>query len=642
MINKILANLPFNPSLIGQVSFYAKRLRKEESIRRTGLIFVVLAMLVQIFAVISPPEKSLASSDTNIINGVKTKSDLLKAWDNKNSDVSKIYSFFGVSRDDIAALSTKPNTKIRSNAADYWSIGRSSLSGFSNVDQKYKKAEITYHITDTTTVYMRQLKAWDIKNPYNTYVAWQGKKKSNGETFWIVVECGNLVVEKKQIVEKKPELEMRKTILSKVSSLKPGERFSYRIEYRNKIAGSLPANNVVIQDELDLAHFEVVSTSPSNIPITGNILNYKVASLSYTPTFNVIDINVRLKTNLNNGTKICNVSKMTASNASSVTGGGSPGACLTVDYCPLNPALPANSPECRVSNAAAVCTLTDAKIEMPKREVSFLTKVSTTDAKLTEILSYDYDFGDGVKTTQKSSSLDNTIKHIYPAGSYHAQVIVNYKVKGSPESSKAAACAANIDIQPDLPISRLKSVKIIDSGVEGEAALKTKVKAGNTIEYKLVTSNTQSFDRQYDIEDYIGDLLDYADLDLNHLSQQGGKFNAAAKKVSWTNQTLKAREDTVKTFRIKMKSPIPSTNSPTNLSTTFDCKISNEYGNETSLEVDCAVIKKVEELPNTGPGTTLAIAFTVTVLAAYFFARSRLLAKELTIVRHEQAAIGGI
>lgn len=645
MINKILSNLPFNPSLIGQVSFYTKRLKQEQSIRRAGLMFVVLAMLVQIFAVISPPEKSLASSDTNIVNGVKTKGDLLKAWDSKNSDVAAIYKFFGVSREDIAALPNKPNTKIKSNAADYWSIGRESLERFSNVEQKYKNLEIPHEIPGAKTpIYQRPLKAWDIKNPYNTYVAWEGKKKSNGEKFWIVVDCGNLVIEKKDIKKINPAMEMRKTILGKVNSLKPGDRLTYRIEYRNKIASSLPIENVVIEDQLDLAHFEVVSTTPSNIPITGNILNYKVKNLPYTSTFNTIDITVKLKTNLQNGSKICNASKMTASNADSVTGGGPNGVCLTVDYCPLNPSLPANSPDCKEKplDANAICTLTDTKIEMPKREATFLTKVSTSDAKLTEILSYAYDFGDGQKTTVNSSSLEHTAKHIYGPGSYHAQVIVNYKVKGSSASSKAAACAANIDVQPDLPISRFKTVKILDGNLEGEQALRTKLKGGNTIEYKLVVSNTQSFDRQYDIEDYVGDLLDYADLDMAYLGQQGGKFNAATKKVSWANQTLKAKEDTAKTFRIKMKTPVPTTNSPTNLSTTFDCKINNEYGNEISLEVDCAPIKRIEELPNTGPGTTLALAFGVTALAAYFFARSRLLAKELTIVRHEQALTGGM
>ena len=67
MFKKLLSNLPFNPSLIGQVSFYAKRMHQETAIRRVGLIFVLLAFFVQFFAVISPPEPSLAASGNDII-----------------------------------------------------------------------------------------------------------------------------------------------------------------------------------------------------------------------------------------------------------------------------------------------------------------------------------------------------------------------------------------------------------------------------------------------------------------------------------------------------------------------------------------------------------------------------------------------
>jgi len=38
MFRKIVSNLPFSPALVGQLGFYAKRLRKEETTRRLGLI----------------------------------------------------------------------------------------------------------------------------------------------------------------------------------------------------------------------------------------------------------------------------------------------------------------------------------------------------------------------------------------------------------------------------------------------------------------------------------------------------------------------------------------------------------------------------------------------------------------------------
>ena len=69
MFKKLISNLPFNPSLIEQVSFYAKRIHKESSVRRTGLFVLGLAMLVQMLAVFSPPQATMDRSNNDIVNG---------------------------------------------------------------------------------------------------------------------------------------------------------------------------------------------------------------------------------------------------------------------------------------------------------------------------------------------------------------------------------------------------------------------------------------------------------------------------------------------------------------------------------------------------------------------------------------------
>jgi len=69
MFEKIISNLPYNPSLIKDLGFYAHRIRKEESLRRLGLLFIVLAFFVQFYAVISPPKPTLADSTNDMISG---------------------------------------------------------------------------------------------------------------------------------------------------------------------------------------------------------------------------------------------------------------------------------------------------------------------------------------------------------------------------------------------------------------------------------------------------------------------------------------------------------------------------------------------------------------------------------------------
>lgn len=137
------------------------------------------------------------------------------------------------------------------------------------------------------------------------------------------------------------------------------------------------------------------------------------------------------------------------------------------------------------------------------------------------------------------------------------------------------------------------------------------------------------------VEDYIGDVLDYADIDMAYLESQGGKFNAVTKVVYWDNQTIPAKGELQKNFRVKMKAVIPVTHAPSASSTSYDCKIQNGYGNEIAMGVECPVLKQVEQLPNTGPGQSLFFAFAITTVSSYFFARSRLFTKELGIIKQD-------
>ena len=104
MFKKLLSNLPFNPSLIGQVSFYAKRLHREATIRRAGFIMMTLAMVLQMFAVFSPPQASLqASPNTDLINGgFASKDEAVRHCRNNTQDYKTIMNYFGISCEAIS------------------------------------------------------------------------------------------------------------------------------------------------------------------------------------------------------------------------------------------------------------------------------------------------------------------------------------------------------------------------------------------------------------------------------------------------------------------------------------------------------------------------------------------------------------
>jgi hypothetical protein len=126
MFKKLLANLPFNPSLIDQVSFYHGRLKQEAAIRRLGFIMMIAAMVVQFIATLYPAQPSLAASPNDILDGITNKNSILHAWDTDAGHVREIYSKFGITRANIAAIpGQSPNATVQFRRPhDYWSVGR--------------------------------------------------------------------------------------------------------------------------------------------------------------------------------------------------------------------------------------------------------------------------------------------------------------------------------------------------------------------------------------------------------------------------------------------------------------------------------------------------------------------------------------
>jgi hypothetical protein len=73
--------------------------------------------------------------------------------------------------------------------------------------------------------------------------------------------------------------------------------------------------------------------------------------------------------------------------------------------------------------------------------------------------------------------------------------------------------------------------------------------------------------------------------------------------------------------------------------------LTNVYGNTVEIKLPSTILKTTEtvttSLPNTGPGEALVIGAGLTTIVGYFFARSRLMSKELDIVRNEYATTSG-
>lgn len=193
MFKRLVSNLPYSPALIGQVGFYARRLRQEEVTRRLGLVFTVLAVVVQSFAIFSPPEVLASASPNNVIfEGVRSKADLLRVYDansdsNGNRDIQQIFTTFGISRADLLRVK-ESKINSRNFNGGIWSVGRTSYASGTNQEQEYA-------ISDSNSVFARKLASFDrssyTKQNGSTYDALTGTR-ADGSWFAVMFDCGNL------------------------------------------------------------------------------------------------------------------------------------------------------------------------------------------------------------------------------------------------------------------------------------------------------------------------------------------------------------------------------------------------------------------------------------------------------------------
>ena len=192
MFEKILANLPYNPKLGKALSFYLRRIRQEESLRRLGLVFLAFALVIQFFAVVNPPKPSLAASTNDMINGGFSSVSELVADCNANlKDYATILGFYGIKCSDLSFGSTVSLVST-SFGGQLYSMGWNPLGSTNPSTGKITNEQAVNIPGVTSPLYWRYLKSWDSYS-YSTYQAVQIKSSLTGQEYFILYACGNLV-----------------------------------------------------------------------------------------------------------------------------------------------------------------------------------------------------------------------------------------------------------------------------------------------------------------------------------------------------------------------------------------------------------------------------------------------------------------
>lgn len=527
MFKRLVSSLPFSPALIGQIGFYARRLRQEEATRRLGLIFTALAVVVQSFAVINPPEAQAVASPQNVIfEGVRSKSDFLRIYDSNvdsagHRDIQQIFAQFGITRADISR-SKEGTFNSRAFNLGVWSVGRNSYDAGTSYEQSHK-------IKGTnSTVFARKLWRFD-KLPYtqqngSTYKGLVGHR-ADGSWFAISFDCGNLAYTKLPPPPPKPEA------ACKGLAVLPLSRTKYRLTASANLKNGAKANRY---------DFTIKDTQ-------GN----QVASR------NVVSSTTNVSTEFDISREGSYQAKVVVQTSIGAQSGGSCQQSFTVSpepLCPLNPSLPESSTEC------------------------------------------------------KPCPSDSTIWY------------------------EDEAC------RPEFEAS--KSVKNITQNLSD--ANGSTAKPGDRLAYTLTVKNVGKDEGDYSLKENLSDVLEYADvLDVDGGLLEKADDGSTTGIIIWPEETLPPSGTLTKVITVQIKDSLPATPQNVGNPESYNCIMTNSIGSTTNVNVDCPPAKLVEntvkQLPSTGPGENMLFGGILLMVVTYFYMRSRLLNKEVRLVRREFA-----
>lgn len=609
MFRKLISNLSFSPALVGQIGFYAKRLKKEEAVRRLGLIVTVLALIMQSFAVFNPPQSANAASPNDVINGgITSVNEVLYAYDHYQ-DVRALFNHQGVTRDDISRM-----TSCTLNVTDdhgIYSYGRLPKVSASQGEQQHN---VVKDDGGYTTFYSRPMHYfYSIANGRKVR-AFCGQSATGGGNFWIIKECGNLAT--RTPVNRGPE----GAITSDCDAIwgwaidRRYEAAKVRVQI---FAGGVPGQGEMIYND---------------VAAIGNGHEFKVAvPTQYRDAPNPVPVY---------GVMV----PLAGWNTSTVDIGST--------------SIP---PHCYPAPVAECQTLTATQTSRTKFELSAQTSVANgaTVSGYTFVVA-DQDGEEVVREQVASTETTASVEvELTEAGTYSASVIVTTSLG----ERTSEACAKPIEVVPPevCPLNPELSVedpnckpcpedpslwfedpdcaaKVVygKSGTNvtrGADASQTLARASDMLEYTISVENTGKATTTIDMVDNLNDALEYADL----VDNGGGTFDADAQTLTWAQVELKPGQRESRTFTMQMKSTIPSTPIGISNSLSYDCVITNTFGNTLNTNVDCPPVKQIEQvvsvLPQTGAGDNMLVAGVAVAVVTFFYARSRQLKTEVRLVR---------
>lgn len=711
MFRKLISSVSFSPALIGQLGFYAKRLKKEEATRRAGLIFTVLALVIQSFAVFAPPEPANAASDRDFIKGgVSSISEYLKHYDKNDHNLRDMMNYTGITRAEIAKAK-----KTTVNSKDGWlSWGRTSPFSASQGDvvHYYKKSN-----GDTGKMHSKPIRLWDTtaysKKYGSKYVVFEGTSKKLGK-FSIMLACGNVMT--KKLPAKTPAEPSRPTPSASCTDLEiirvndTQRRFkasaktggsatisSYAFNIKNtsgstvktfsykSSSSAITTGNITLPPGQYAAQATVITSAGTKtssnckvsftidtpgISITKTVNNQKRISVSINEPFTyTISVKNTGKTTLQNvevsdnaPSKIAFLSASAGSlsengwkyTISSLAPGKSTsysirakateransGSTITKNIACVNTSSIAGSPDaCDEASVVLpetlikVCNLaTDKIVEIRQSELTD-TGYSKDLAACTKIQVCDTI--SGAIVTIRTPELDKSAQstdlslcddmRICDLQTAQVTVIKRSQFNKQRHSQDASDCVPAV----------VASKTGLNLTQDNKNATSIAAQPNDRIQYTITMNNIGDVSAPATFKENLQDVLEYAKI----IDNGGGSFDTDNKTLTWATTELAPGESKSRLFVVQLSSTIPAGARGTSDPSSYDCIMTNSFGNTIDIAVACPNQKLVEqtvsELPTTGPGQNMLFAGILLAVVSFFYARSRQLSREVKYIRRD-------
>jgi len=703
MFRKIVSNLPFSPALVGQLGFYAKRLRKEETTRRAGLIITALALVFQSLAVFSPPEAVNASSSADFIpGGVKTKQAFLGHYDNQGTRIKGLFSSLGITRSEVAAA--KEGTISKSGVAGKYNWSRTSLYSYAQGQRSY-----TFNSgSASTTFYYRPLSLTANNPPYKVLVGHSAKFG----WFAIKMDCGNLVT-KTPPKETKPEAICKDLTVKRLSAIrfritaeaavKDGAKikgYSFAIahkgkttqkkkdtsaktasiEYQNNDAGNYAVSVTVRSSEgpessSDCRGSFSVNTDAACQDLTAQKLSPVLVRITgKTDVTKGVTIKKYIYTIKNDsGRTIATKSFDSASKSHSFSytqkapgtykvslvvktsiGDQKGSNCKAIFKVPVpsTPAVICKNVEATISNRTVISLVGSAQATNGAtiKKYTFIVKnASNNEVKRIDV------------TSNKSSVTAESFELGAP-GEYSVELIISSSLGDITSSdncvdkftiTKSEVCMVNPALPRDSPECQpcpgnptiwikddrcaaqiLNTKSAINQSRDNLSATKTGARGGDKIEYTISVENRGLVAKKVTIRESLNDVLQYATL----IDGGSGTFKKSDKVLTWPEVAIEPGKTQTRSFVVQVMKEIPTTNTGVSDESSYDCVMTNTFGNSVDIAIKCPqekvlIERTVSELPKTGPGENILFAGILFAVVTYFYARSRQLGTEVKLIR---------